>query len=136
MKQLLIMISLSISFSSNCQEKKQSRFLKVAEIKEHEYCYLITGVDTVRADTLFFISLKESLNKNSDFQKIEFGNNYLFEIEDMDNIKGHLPAALPNGYYIKIGNRRFKRDGRNGNTLTTTQFISKNTSGLWIKKIE
>lgn len=134
MKQLLIIISLSISFSSYCQEKKQSRFLKVAEIKEYEYCYLITGVDTVKADTWFFISLKDSLSKNCDFQKIDVGNSYLFEIEDMDNINGHLPAALPNGYYIKIGNRRIKRDGRNGNTLTTTQFISRNTTGLWIKK--
>lgn len=133
MKHILIISSLLISFACYSQER-QSRFLKVLDVKEYEYCYLITGMDSLKMDSLYLLSVKDSLHNDCNFQKIQVGNVYLFEIEDMDNINGHLPAALPNGYFIKFGNKRIKRDGRNGNTVTTTQFISKNSKGLWIKK--
>lgn len=134
MRQLLVIVSLLISFSCYSQEKQQVRFLKVLDVKEYEYCYLITGVDSLKADSLYLLSLKDSLHSNCSFEKIKVDNVYLFEIEDMDNINGHLPAAMPNGYFIKIGSKRIKRDGRNGNTVTTTQYLVKNSKGLWIRK--
>jgi hypothetical protein len=136
MKYILIISSLLISVACFGQEKKQSRFLKVLDVKEYEHCYLITGIDSLKMDSLYLLSVKDSLHNDCSFQKIKVGRVYLFEIEDMDNINGHLPPALPNGYFIKFGDKRIKRDGRNGNTVTTTQFVSKNSKGLWIKKLD
>jgi hypothetical protein len=133
MKQLFIVLLLFIACNSYSQVQKPVKLLTVLEIKDYGYGYVIRGVDLGKIDTIYFISLKENSITHCDFHKIEVGNQYLFEIEDVDNINGHLPAALANGYYIKFGKKRIKRDGRNGNSITTTQFFSRNTKGLWIK---
>jgi hypothetical protein len=125
-----------ISHCSNSQSNKQVLLLKVSAIVDYAEGYVIKGIDSLNTDTLYFVSLKDSLSSIYGFQKIKIGNRYLFEIEDVDNINGHLPAALPNGYYIRIGTKRIKRESRNGKTLATTQFFAKNTRGLYIQKKE
>jgi len=133
MKRILIILTLIVSVSSYGQDKTEPHLLKVIDVKEYKYCYLITGLDSVRNDSLYFLSIKEKFNNDGSFQKIRIGGVYLFDVVDMDNIQGHLPAALPNGYFIRTKEWSIKRDSRNGNTLTTTQFRSINSKGLFIK---
>ena len=105
--------------------------LKVSDIGEFENGYLIAGIDLINNDTIYFISLKGNTCKNQN-ERIKVGYEYIFEIEDMDYIKGGLPTALPNGYYIKRGGIYIEREGREGKTYTTTQYLSKNTIGVFL----
>lgn len=113
------------------QEQYFEKKMKVLNIQEFDNGYLLAGLDLINNDTIYFISLKEKPCKKQS-ENIKVGNEYKFEIEDIDYVKGSLPAALPNGYYIKRGKINVKREGRNGKTYTTTQYVSKNTNGQFM----
>lgn len=120
--------------SAYAQNTSQEKKMKVLDFKEYDNGYVIKGVEQVALDTMYFISLKSTLECKKGFKRIKVGKEYQFRIEDMDNNKGSFPPALPNGYSVKFENATIKRMGRNGNTITTTQFLSRNSKGLLIKE--
>lgn len=134
-KNLILLIAMMSCFNIYGQQYTSiiRKSLLILKIKEFENGYLFIGNDTCNNDTMYFISLKGKICKKEG-NKIIVGNSYLFEIEDMDSIKGSFPPALPNGYYIKKGKQYIKRNGRNGKTYTTTQYLALNTKGLFIKE--
>jgi len=117
------------------QSNHSPRTLKVVSVVEYKEGYVLTGIDTLTIDTVYFVSLKGILKyKKSKFKKINIGETYAFDITDMDNVNGHLPAALPNGYSIKIGKTVLKRNSRYGKTINTTQYLARNTTDLYVCK--
>jgi len=135
MKIILIIICLLKTLSSFSQEKKIDKFLKILETKSYCNIYLITGVDLKTNDTLHFISLiEDSLPSNARYEKINVGMQYLFKIKDMDYVNGYYTPTIADGYRIKYGYIYVKREARNGKTITTTQYLAKNTNGLFIKQ--
>lgn len=111
------------------------KYLKIIETKCYCDIYLITGVNTKTNDTLYFISLVDhSLLSNTQYRRIVVGTEYLFKIKDMDYTNGYYAPTIAEGYRIKYDDDKYiLREARNGKTVTTTQFLAKNTNGLFIK---
>ena len=107
--------------------------MRVIETKDYSNGYVITGVGSSGVDTMYFISLKDTLKSCSHFEEIRIGYEYLFKITDIDYIKGHYASVNPDGYRIKFGNVYIRREGRNGQSISTTQYLSSNTKGLFIE---
>lgn len=139
MKLLALLFSILLSTYSHAQKYPESRELKVIETKNYCKAYFIIGIDDSKPyDTLYFISLKYSNKKiDSSFQQLIPGNRYFFKISDMDFQGGAPPPKIADGYRIKFAEDIYiRREGRNGKTFTTTQYLSLNTNGLFILKRE
>lgn len=136
MKFLLLIIILFTTFISLAQNKQSNKKLRIVSIEDTSYAYLLKGVDSTGRDTLHFISIKNYGDVRADAHKIAVGHEYLFRIDDMDYINGLYSPQIAEGYRIKFDTIYVKRNWRNGNTMTTTQYRSINTNGLWINKIE
>lgn len=134
MKTLAVLISFLAIGHSFAQKNTIDKKLRVIETKDYANGYVITGVGSLGVDTMHFISLKDSIKSScSHFEKIRIGYEYLFKITDIDYIKGYYAPVNPDGYRIKFGNVYIRREGRNGQSITTTQYLSSNTKGLFLE---
>jgi hypothetical protein len=131
MKYLFVLL-LIISF--NCQLGSQplgtKSTINVFAVTEYPKAYLISGVKQKSNDTIYFVSIKDTTKKCLNKEAISIGKSYDFYIKDVDEPNKQNQPTIPPNIDVKIGQVYIHREGRDGNTITTTQFYSFNTSGL------
>lgn len=130
---ILLLLCSSFVLSQNGTQKK---IFRVFQIHEYPKAFFFVGINCSSLDTVYFISLKDTLDtKGNNFEQISINKVYSFEIKDMDVINDIPPANIAEGYRIMFSEDIYiQRNGRNGKTFYTTQYLATNVCGLFIKK--
>lgn len=112
-------------FGTSVLGQKYSRTLEVCSITEYIDGYVIKAFDSVRFDTLSIITTK-SIKPSSSVKKIEVGQKYKFEYEDLIS---RLLTVSTNSHVAKIKSTIIwrKEDGFNNLPMYST-----NIKGLWL----
>ena len=83
MKILIIGTFYILSFFTIQQNQEHYNLkMKVLKIKELNDCYIFTAIKGNSLDTLYLISIKDSLSKSPKYEKILVGKKYLFVIKN------------------------------------------------------
>lgn len=125
--KILIIGGLFILSICTIQQNEERSLLKlrVLKIKELNDCYIFTAIKRKSLDTLYLISLKDSLSQSSKCKKISRGKEYLFVVKNRSK-----SLSIPDdNFRLRVrntvvwkGNEDFKR----------YPLMLENTKGLYI----
>lgn len=124
---IVFILLLWFPFISKC--KTTIRQVEIYSITEYTDGFLIKGIDTNFKDTLNIISVKGDLRCRCDYDKIEVGRLFAFEISD------YMPSsiAVANDFTIKI---KTTVVWRSGDRVKEMPVWARNTAGLLIRRLE
>jgi len=112
-------------FGTSVIGQKYSRTLEVYSITEYIDGFVIRAFDSVKFDTLSIITIKSS-KPNLNVKKIEVGQKYKFEYEDLIS---KLITVNTNSHVAKIKSTIIWRKENGFNNLPV---YSTNIKGLWL----